>query len=116
MLKASIMSFGLCRLRFEPRLRFALLITLLVVSVGGTASGQIKSAPATNAAVRIAAPGFVGSQNFRECHEKFYGLWSTSFHGLAMQPYTSELARTNLTEQKTEIVAGKYRFLADLRT
>ena len=64
---------------------------------------------------RSPAPGFVGSQSCRECHEKFYQLWSTSFHGLAMQPYTSELARTNLTEQKTEIVAGKYRFLADLR-
>ena len=46
---------------------------------------------------------------------KFYRLWSTSFHGLAMQPYTPELARTKLTEQKDEIVAGKYRFLADLR-
>ena len=31
-----------------------------------------------------------------------------------MQPYTTELARTNLTEQKTEVVAGKYRFRADL--
>src|ERR1019366_3493763 len=95
--------------------RLAIAVTILVVTFGWTAWGQIKSTPATNAAVKMAVPGFVGSQSCRECHEKFYQLWSTSFHGLAMQPYTSELARTNLTEQKTEVVAGKYRFLADLR-
>jgi Tfp pilus assembly protein PilF len=87
---------------------------LLVVSLGWAGWGQVGTAPATNA-VKIAAPAFVGSQSCRECHEKFYQLWSTSFHGLAMQPYTTDLARTNLTEQKTEIIAGKYRFLADLR-
>jgi tetratricopeptide (TPR) repeat protein len=95
--------------------RLAILVPLLVVSLGIAASGQIMSASATNAAVKKAAPGFVGSQSCRECHDKFYQLWSTSFHGLAMQPYTSELARTNLTEQKTEVVAGKYHFLADIR-
>ena len=58
---------------------------------------------------------WAGSRSCRECHEKFYGLWSTSFHGLAMQPYTAELARTQLTPQKSEIVAGKYRFLADIQ-
>ena len=43
---------------------------------------------------------YVGSASCRECHEKFYTLWSTSFHGLAMQPYTAELAKTKLTPQK----------------
>ena len=87
--------------------RCVLLVTLLIVTLGWAASAQISTAPATNAAVKIAAPGFVGSRSCRECHEKFYQLWSTSFHGLAMQPYTSELARTNLTEQKTEVVADR---------
>jgi len=31
-----------------------------------------------------------------------------------MQPYTAELARTKLTRQTSEIVAGKYRFQADV--
>ena len=91
------------------------LVTLLVMGFGWAAWDQVSAAPATNAPLKIAAAGFVGSQSCRECHEKFYQLWSTSFHGLAMQPYTLELARTNLTEQKKEIVAGKYRFLADIR-
>jgi Flp pilus assembly protein TadD len=58
---------------------------------------------------------WAGSQSCRECHEKFYQLWSTSFHGLAMQPYTAELAKTKLTPQKAELVAGTNRFLADIR-
>jgi tetratricopeptide (TPR) repeat protein len=95
--------------------RQAILVPNLVVALGWEVSAQVGVAPATHAAVKMGAPDFVGSQSCRECHEKFYQLWSTSFHGLAMQPYTSELARTNLTEQKTEVVAGKYRFLADLR-
>ena len=32
---------------------------------------------------------YAGSVSCRECHEKFYKLWSTSRHGLAMQPYTA---------------------------
>ncbi len=69
--------------------------------LGGSASAQ------TNA--------WAGSQSCRECHEPFYRLWSGSFHGLAMQPYTAALAQTRLTAQTAPIVAGKYRFLADLR-
>jgi tetratricopeptide (TPR) repeat protein len=66
---------------------------------------------------RVAAQTNVwaGSRSCRDCHEKFYQLWSTSFHGLAMQPYTAELARTKLSPQKSEIVAGQHRFLADIQ-
>ena len=109
------MHYGLNILNRIYQLRLCGLFTLVLLGFSWTARGQIKSSPATNATIKLAAPGFVGSQSCRECHEKFYGLWSTSFHGLAMQPYTAELGRTNLTEQKTEIVAGKYRFQADLR-
>jgi tetratricopeptide (TPR) repeat protein len=57
---------------------------------------------------------YAGSSSCRECHEKFYTLWSTSFHGLAMQPYTAELARTKLAPQKKDITIGKYRYRADI--
>lgn len=43
--------------------------------------------------------GYAGSVSCRQCHEKFYQLWSTSRHGLAMQPYTAEFAKQNLTPQ-----------------
>jgi len=57
---------------------------------------------------------FVGSASCRECHERFYTLWSTSFHGLAMQPFTAELAKTQLTPQTSDVVGGPFRFRADL--
>ena len=53
-------------------------------------------------------PGsYVGSAGCRTCHEKFYQLWSTSFHGLAMQPYTAELARNKLSPKSKPIAIGK---------
>lgn len=73
--------------------------------------------PAGAAPATIATPNtnsFSGSISCRDCHPKFYELWSTSFHGLAMQPWTAELAKTRLTPQTAEIRAGKQSFLADI--
>src|SRR5512139_4181320 len=58
--------------------------------------------------------GFAGSVSCRECHEKFYKLWSTSFHGLAMQPYTSDFARTKLTAHTGEIVIDGFTYRAEI--
>ena len=58
--------------------------------------------------------GYAGSQSCRECHERFYQLWSTSKHGLAMQPYTAEFARTQLTAQQKDVVIGKTRYRAEV--
>src|SRR5512139_2657791 len=58
--------------------------------------------------------GFAGSVSCLECHERFYKLWSTSFHGLAMQPYSRDLAAAKLSPQKNEIAVGKYRYRADI--
>jgi tetratricopeptide (TPR) repeat protein len=60
------------------------------------------------------SPKFVGSISCRKCHENFYQLWSTSYHGLAMQPYTAELAARELTPQTAEISIGTYRYAADI--
>ena len=58
--------------------------------------------------------GYAGSSSCRECHEKFYQLWSTSFHGLAMQPYSDEFAAKQLSPQKEDIVVGSKRYLAQI--
>ncbi|MGZ6220961.1 MAG: tetratricopeptide repeat protein [Syntrophales bacterium] len=58
--------------------------------------------------------GFVGSASCRQCHEKFYQLWSTSRHGLAMQPYTADFAKKNLTPQAKEVKIGKFSYHADI--
>jgi tetratricopeptide (TPR) repeat protein len=39
---------------------------------------------------------FVGAGECRTCHEDFYKKWSTSWHGLAMRPYTPEFAHDHL--------------------
>ena len=58
---------------------------------------------------------FTGSASCRECHEKFSKLWAPSHHGLAMQSYTAELARKELTPQTDPILIGQYRYRADIR-
>ena len=47
---------------------------------------------------------YAGSVSCRECHEKFYKLWSTSMHGLAMQPYTAVFAKAKLTPQQKDVI------------
>ena len=58
--------------------------------------------------------GYAGSQSCRECHEEFYRLWSTSRHGLAMQPYTAEFAGKELIPQVNDIRIGEFTYRADL--
>lgn len=53
------------------------------------------------------AQGYSGSSGCRKCHQWFYDLWSDSHHGLAMQPYTQEFSRKNLTPQTEGIKIGK---------
>jgi len=59
--------------------------------------------------------GYAGSSSCRECHEKFYQLWSSSMHGLAMQPYTAVFAKEKLTPQQNAITINKARYLADIK-
>jgi tetratricopeptide (TPR) repeat protein len=57
---------------------------------------------------------YAGSSSCRECHERFYQLWATSKHGLAMQPYTLGFAAIQLSPHSGEIVIGKEKYRADI--
>ncbi|MHC4759286.1 MAG: hypothetical protein ACYTE8_11570, partial [Planctomycetota bacterium] len=57
---------------------------------------------------------YAGSVSCRSCHERFYELWAPSHHGLAMQPYTPELAEEALTGHKEAIKIGETSFLAEI--
>jgi len=48
----------------------------------------------SSSSVIVSAHDYVGSATCASCHKKFYELWSTSHHGLAMQRYTPALARS----------------------
>ena len=58
--------------------------------------------------------GYTGTESCRECHEKFYKLWSPSHHGKAMQLFTADLAKSHLTPQENDITIGKYRYRAEI--
>ena len=64
------------------------------------------------APLQAADPGFAGSQSCRDCHEKFYQLWSTSHHGLAMQSF--DAARAALRPQAKALAVQGGRFQMDL--
>ena len=79
--------------------------------LAGLAAAQVQPAgPAIPQELSL----YAGSKSCIECHGKFYRLWSTSRHGLAMQPYTPEFARANLTAPTKDLVIGKYRYRADI--
>ena len=77
----------------------------------GLVGAQVKPA---DSAILQELSLYAGSKSCIECHGKFYQLWATSRHGLAMQPYTAAFARANLTPQTKDLVIGKYRYLADI--
>jgi len=100
------------------------LASLVCVAAGLSCNRHSAPSPSTQAAPvpssRPAAQptsspsGYVGSASCRECHEKFYQLWAPSHHGLAMQTYTPEFARAQLTVQKDDIAIGKRRYRAQI--
>src|SRR5579863_8286858 len=59
-------------------------------------------------------PKYAGSEKCRACHAAFYDRWSTSRHGLAMQPFTPDFARRNLTTNTQPIHAGRAQYIVDL--
>ena len=60
------------------------------------------------------ADGYVGSSSCRGCHEKFYELWSTSHHGLAMQPYSPELVHNAQLSASPVIKIGDVSYNAEI--
>lgn len=97
------------------RLR-ALVVALVTLGVGVACLSTSASFPAFGAEIKSTSSfkEFAGSRSCRECHERFYQLWSTSFHGLAMQPYTEALAKEKLTPQKEDVVIGPFRYRAEI--
>ena len=91
---------------------FALVLALCLPGETKTPGGPKTSGPVK--AAESAKGGYAGSQSCRQCHEKFYSLWSTSRHGLAMQPYTPEFAGSSLQPQAEDVAIGDSRYRADL--
>jgi tetratricopeptide (TPR) repeat protein len=85
-------------------------LLLMLSAWAAESTSPVPSAPPRPAASPPA--GYAGSESCRECHARFYELWSTSHHGLAMQPYTAELARTRLSPQPEPLKVGQRTYQA----
>jgi tetratricopeptide (TPR) repeat protein len=88
------------------RILLGVSLGLIIVGLAWPAHTQVKA--------QAVSQGYAGSESCRQCHEKFYQLWSTSRHGLALQPYTGEFAKKNLTPQASDVSIGKLKYRADL--
>lgn len=86
---------------------------LLVATIAIMVMGLCLPAGAQGTRQSSEGQGYAGSESCRQCHERFYQLWSTSRHGLAMQPYTSEFAKKNLSPTEKDIKIGKLSYRAD---
>ncbi len=94
--------------------KFGLTVLFLIIILVTGISISFAAADKASSQSKGSVAGFAGSVSCRECHEKFYKLWSTSFHGLAMQPYTPDFAGTKLTAQTKEIAINGFTYRAEI--
>ncbi len=87
--------------------RAGILIFVLLGLDFTSLAGQARVPPSTSGS-------YAGSAGCRSCHEKFYRLWSTSFHGLAMRPYTPAFAKVFLTPQPKAIPIGQAAYRMEI--
>ena len=84
-------------------------------AIAATLFGLLSCAKAADPNPPEFAVQYIGSTSCQKCHERFYGLWAGSRHGLAMQSFTRELARTEIAplDPGLEIGDSIYRVLLD---
>lgn len=97
--------------RFLPIVALAV---ALPVGIGSACRGERMDSQAVAEGRPWEVEGYTGSQSCRECHERFYQLWAPSHHGLAMQPFTGDFARTELAATEQEFVIGGYGYGLDV--
>lgn len=92
----------------------SLAIACVVAGIHGSEKPSVEPASSATRMSDSEPQRFSGSASCRECHERFYKLWAPSHHGRAMQSYSAEFAKKQLTAHKNDIVIGKHRFRADV--
>ena len=90
---------------------FAALAVVAIALLPGRRTPSTPPAPGADAPAPLA-----GSQSCRSCHAVFFQKWSTSFHGLAMQPHTGDFARDRLTPQEKPLAIGARSYRAVVGT
>ena len=111
------MGNGITEARHRSRIVAAAgaLAALALAAVVVFLHGRTPPSPAPAVAAASPAP-LAGSQSCRSCHAVFFQKWSTSFHGLAMQPHTGDFARDRLTPQEKPLAIGGRSYRAVVGT
>jgi tetratricopeptide (TPR) repeat protein len=91
----------------------ALVAAVLLVGCGKQVASTTATAELPTPA-KAAPAALAGSQSCRVCHAEFYKLWAGSWHGLAMQPYSSAFAKARLTSQQDDVTIGKQKYHAEV--
>ena len=86
----------------------------LALAIVAAAIGAYSLRHNHSSAAEDPANSYVGSATCASCHKKFYELWSTSHHGLAMQRYSSALARSAAMPNSAAIRIGDTVYRTDL--
>ena len=102
-------------IRLVKEIPYKIILGVLVISITGNWDVSALSVESSSTG-QNQSKAFTGSVSCRQCHEQFYELWAPSHHGLAMQSYTAEFAKTNLTPQATDIKIGKFNYRAEIET
>lgn len=89
---------------FVSSTRWVLSLLMLLVTVSACAEEVEQGS--------VASSGYVGAQDCRACHEVFHEKWATSFHGLAMRPYSDDFAVGFLTPQPAPMTVEGYHYQA----
>ena len=99
----------------DPRSRAGLLARALAVALllDTPFPSPLPAAAPSDPPTSVTAAGYIGSESCRECHLKFFDLWSTSFHGASMLAYTDALAAERLTTQSSPLKIHGRSFLAE---
>ena len=89
-------------------------LTFFISASNNTAEAIAKKKLTAGKPVQETKEKYAGSKSCQECHERFYQLWSTSFHGMAMQTYTLEFAYANLIVQSQPLSIGNVKYQIDI--
>jgi tetratricopeptide (TPR) repeat protein len=85
--------------------RTAIAAACAALSLCGSGRGGEPVAAAGEPTAKLA-----GSSSCRECHAEFYEKWATSHHGLAMQPFSPDLATRQIKPLSEPITVRDRRY------
>ena len=92
----------------------AFLVSVMLLAGCGRQNTPTPASSAIPSSMKAPSTVLAGSKSCQECHADFYKLWSTSWHGLAMQPYSATFAKARLTPQEGDVTIGKCKYRAEV--